>query len=94
MDERGLAQHRPEKPNNYCFYCHQPFDYEWYEFESEAIADGEPTGFWQELPCLECFKRRNELATYIKNLSDQGHLELDAKDKELIREAGIADESK
>lgn len=86
MDERGI---KDQKPTNYCFYCHSPFEYEWYGFDPDAEADGEPAGFWMEIPCQTCAERQKELAKYLEELSDVGKLELDARDKLIIEESKV-----
>lgn len=86
MDE-GLT---PKPVENRCFYCHQPFQYEWYEFDSQSLEDGEPEGYWMEIPCEECMKRRRELGQVLQDMADRGELELDNRDKLLIEEAGFA----
>lgn len=78
---------KPEKPLNYCYFCHSPFEYEWYEAEAGAEADGELPGFWMELPCQVCVEKRKELAAYLEELSEAGKLELDNQDRSLIEES-------
>lgn len=80
---------KPEKPLNYCYFCHSPFEYEWYEAEAGAEADGELPGFWMEIPCQTCAERQKELAAYLEELSNEGKLELDNRDRLLIEESKV-----
>lgn len=83
---------KPEKPLNYCYFCHSPFEYEWYEAEAGAEADGELPGFWMELPCQVCVEKRKELADCLSEMASRGELELDFRDQELIKESQFGSE--